>query len=108
MWSTLQQHITDIQLKLNFILKKHLFTLTEEESLIQWILSMNQHNMSSKIVIAWEMASLLVAQHFKSITLSLIDQNWIQKFINCHDTLKSKYNHKYNYQQAKCEDLKLI
>ncbi len=61
-----------------------------------------------KIAIIWEMTHLLVTQHFKSIISSLIDQNWVQKFIDHYDTLKLKYNHKYDYQQAKCEDLKLI
>jgi len=69
---------------------------------------MNQHSMLPKIVIIQEMTHLLVTQCFKSIISSSIDQNWVQKFIDCYDTLKLKYNHKYDYQQAKCKDLKLI
>ena len=108
MWSTLQQCIINISSKLDSIFKKCLLTLTEEKSLIQWIILMNQHSMPSKITIVQEMTHLLVTQCFKSIISSLIDQNWVQKFIDCHNMLKLKYNCKYNYQQAKCEDLKLI
>ena len=64
--------------------------------------------MLSRIAVAWEMASLLVVQCFKSITSPLIGQNWIWKFINHHDMLKSKYNCKYDYQWAKYKNLKLI
>jgi len=32
----------------------------------------------------------------------------VQNFINCHKKLQSKYNWKYNYQQAQCEDSKII
>jgi len=61
--------------------------------------------MSSRIAAVQEMTHLLVAQHEQSTT---VDQLWVCNFIKHHDMLKSKYNCKYNYQQAKCEDLKLI
>ncbi len=51
------------------------------------------------------MTHLLVAQHEQPTT---VGQLWIHNFIKRHNTLKLKYNHKYNYQQAKCKDLKLI
>jgi len=98
MRSTLQQCIINISSKLDSISKKHLLMSTEEESLVQWILLMNQCSMLSRIAIIWEMTHLLVTQCFKSIISSLIDQNWVQKFINCHDTLKLKYNCKYDVE----------
>jgi hypothetical protein len=33
---------------------------------------------------------------------------WISRFINRHEAIKSKYNRKYDYQRAKCEDPQLI
>jgi hypothetical protein len=51
------------------------------------------------------MAGLLVAQHEKP---AYIGKAWVRTFIRCHDTLKSKYNRKYDYQRAKCEDPELI
>jgi hypothetical protein len=51
------------------------------------------------------MASLLVAQHKKSTTVGKI---WVRNFISRHNTLKSKYNRKYDYQRAQCEDPELI
>ncbi len=70
---TLQWCIIDILSRLDSISKNHLFMSTEEKGLIQWILSMNQRDMPSKIAIIWEMTHLLVTQWFKSIISSSID-----------------------------------
>jgi hypothetical protein len=54
-----------------------------------------------------QMASILATQRTGSDTL-LVGQNWVRNFINRHDNLKLKYNHKYDYQCAKYEDPVLI
>jgi hypothetical protein len=105
---TLQQRTDDISSKLGSISKKRLLTPSKEESLTQWILSMDRRDMLPRIAIVREMARLLVAQRYKSTTTPPVGQNWVRKFINRHDTLKSKYNRKYDYQRAKYEDPKLI
>src|SRR4051794_29548356 len=78
---------------------------TEEESLIQWILSMDKHSILSRVMTVCEIACLLVTQHEKP---AYVGKTWVHSFISHYNTLKSKYNHKYDYQQAKCEDLELI
>ncbi len=105
---TLQRRITGISSRLGSISKKRLLTPTEEESLIQWILSMNQRSMPPRIAIVQGMAHLLVAQRQQSTIQPTVGENWVQRFINCHDSIKSKYNRKYDYQRAKCEDPELI
>jgi hypothetical protein len=57
-----------------------------------------------------QMANLLLqkrsdADKGKSPTVS---QHWVYNFVRRHNTLKSRYNRKYDYQQAKCEDSSLI
>jgi len=54
------------------------------------------------------MVCILVAQQQQSTIQSIMSENWVQRFINRHDSIKSKYNQKYDYQQAKCEDSELI
>ena len=103
--STLQRRINGIQARLGSIAKNRLLTPTEESSLVQWILSMDRRGMPPRIMAVREMARLLVAQHERSTT---VGQNWVRNFIDRHDTLKSKYNRKYDYQRAKCEDPELI
>jgi hypothetical protein len=34
--------------------------------------------------------------------------NWVSRFVNWHETLKSKYSCKYNYERAQCEDPEVI
>jgi hypothetical protein len=34
--------------------------------------------------------------------------NWVNRFINRHDKLRSKFSRKYDYQRALCEDPKII
>ena len=66
---------------------------------------MNRRNMPSRIAAVQEMTHLLVVQHEQS---TIVGQLWVHNFIKRHDTLKSKYNQKYNYQRAQCEDSELI
>ena len=106
--STLQQHITGTQPQLGSIAKNHLLLPTEEESLKQWILSMDKRGMPPRIATVREMASYLITEQFKPATPLPISEHWVQRFISRHDTLKSKYNQKYNYIQAKCKDPELI
>ena len=55
---------------------------------------MDRCGMPPRIMAVREMARLLVAQHER---LTTVGQNWVRNFIDRHDTLKSKYNRKYDY-----------
>jgi hypothetical protein len=52
-----------------------------------------------------QMAMLLLAKRSLDVTLR---KNWVYKFISRHQSIKSVYNQKYDYQRAKCEDLVLL
>lgn len=56
------------------------------------------------------MAELLLAERVQvaSTIQSKIGQRWVYRFIKRHSELKSKYNRKYDYQRAKCEDPEVI
>lgn len=64
--------------------------------------------MPPRIATVREMARVLVAQRQQSTVQLAVGECWVRRFIARHDTLKSKYNQKYNYQRAQCEDPKLI
>jgi hypothetical protein len=51
------------------------------------------------------MATLLLRQRRGAAT---IGKNWASRFIDGDERIKSKYNRKYDYQRAKCEDPALI
>jgi hypothetical protein len=105
---TIQRRISGIPPKRGSAAKNRLLTLTEEESLVQWILSLDRCSMSPRIAGVRDMARLLLTEHGGSNTPPKVGIHWVRKFINRHDELKSKYNRKYDYQRAKTEDPKLI
>lgn len=102
---TLRRRIAGTPAQRGAIAKTRLLTPTEEESLLQWILSIDKRGMPPRIATVRQMAGILAVEHGKS---GYVGKNWVSKFISRHDELRSKYNRKYDYQRAKCEDPELI
>jgi hypothetical protein len=61
--------------------------------------------MPLRVAYVRQMACLLLAQNGKP---PLVVPNWGTRFINCHKSIKARYNRKYDHQRAKCEDPVLI
>jgi hypothetical protein len=58
-----------------------------------------------------DIADLLLTARTKSDLLTIpptVGENWARKFIDRHDTLKTKFSRKYDYQRAKNEDPEII
>jgi hypothetical protein len=106
--STLQRRLAGIPSRLDSDSNARLLSPTEENSLEQWILSMDQRGMPPRLALVKDMAGLLLAQRSPSDTVRPVGQCWISRFIARHDTLKKKYNRKFDYQRALCEEPKLI
>ncbi len=102
---TFTRRLAGIQPKRGSRAPNRLLTINEEESLVDWILSMDRRGMPPRIATVGQMAGVLLARHHQ---LVVIGRNWASTFINNHEALKSKYNRKYDYQRAKCEDPELI
>jgi len=84
-------------------------TSIEESTLVEWILSMDKCGMPPHAAAVQKMANLLLAECSKSASIpTTIGRNWVQQFIKHHEELQSRHNHKYDYQQAQCEDPKII
>ena len=59
------------------------------------------------------MANLLpqkrgTTRHTSNASIPTIGKNWVHNFVQRHDTLKSRFNRKHDYQRAKCEDPTII
>jgi hypothetical protein len=106
--STAQQRVKGIKPKRNFIAPNRRLTPAREESLKQWILSMDQRGMPPRVAIVRQMAGILATLRAGSTAIQPIGDKWVYNFIRRHDDLQSKFNRKYDYQRAKCEDLMLI
>ena len=76
----------------------------EEQSLLNWILSMDTRGSAPRPSMARDMANILLAERGNQT----VGINWIYKFTNRHKELKSRYSRRYNYQRAKCEDPRVI
>lgn len=103
--ATLQTRVAGVKPKRGSIAKNRLLTPTEEEALINWVVSMDQRGMPPTAEAVRQKAGLLIAEHQQPV---LIGKNWVRNFISRNPTLKSKYNRKYDYQRAQCEDPELI
>jgi len=75
-------------------------TPTEEASLVQWILSMDERGMPPTVAYTRRLANLLLSERDKDP----VGENWVRNFVRRHDEIKAKYCRKYDYQRAKCED----
>src|SRR5450432_3088622 len=85
-------------------------TATEELTLVQWILSMDQRGLAPRPDSVRQMADLLLQKRSNSNSnpISQVGQNWVYNFVQRHKALQTRYNRKYDYQRAKCEDPQVI
>ena len=106
--ATIQRRISGIPSQRGSTSKNRLLMPTEEESLVQWILSLDRRGMPPRIAAVRDMAQLLLIKRGGSNTPSQVGIHWVRRFINRNNELKSKYNRKHDYERAKTEDPALI
>jgi hypothetical protein len=79
----------------------------EEESLTEWILSMDSRGAAPRPSTVREMANILLVAR-GTIPLLTVGVNWASSFVNRRDKLRSRYSKRYDYQRALNEDPKAI
>ena len=75
----------------------------EEEAIIQYILDLDLRGFPPRPRDVQEMANLLTERNGIPI-----GKNWTTNFTNRHLEIKLRFNRKYDYKRAKCEDLVII
>jgi hypothetical protein len=85
-------------------------TDTEESTLVQWILSMDQRGLPPRPDSVRQMANLLLQKRSDSSqgNSPTVGKRWVINFVRRHQALQTRYTRKYDYQQAKYEDLAII
>jgi hypothetical protein len=85
-------------------------TTVEESILVNWILSIDTRGMPPTQVLVQQMAEILLKERVQdaSTEQTKLGKLWVYRFINRHPEIKSRYNRKYDYQRAKCEDPEII
>jgi hypothetical protein len=71
---------------------------------------MDQRGLSPRAEYVRQMANLLLQKRSNPSqdNLPTVGQHWVANFVKRHQALQSRYNRKYDYQRAKCEDPTII
>jgi hypothetical protein len=93
-YTTLQRRLKGHTVRAEIRANGYKMTQNEEESLIRWILSMDQRGAAPRPSHVREMANILLAQR-GSIPTQTVGEKWVYNFINRHD-VRSLF-----YKQAK-------
>jgi hypothetical protein len=105
--ATLRRRVKGIHARCDSVPSNRKLTTTEESTLIEWILSMDQRGLAPRSDTVRQMASLLLQKRSQDNTLT-VGKQWVYNFVRRHDSLQSKYTRKYDYQRAKCEDPTIV
>jgi hypothetical protein len=76
----------------------------EEQSLIQWILNLDQRGFPPQVIDVRRMADALLAGRGQTPPPPPVGQNWVSRFISRQPELQTKWNRKFHSQRAKGED----
>jgi hypothetical protein len=77
---------------------------------VEWVISRDTRGVAPRVSHVQEMAYLL-RQADSSIPLppqKPLGKNWVTGFIKRHESIKSRFARRYNYQCALCEDPKAM
>ena len=78
--------------------------ITEEETIVDYILDLDARGFPLRLPAVKDLAdSLLAARHRDPV-----GPNWPRAFIKRRPELKMKFNQKYDYRRALCEDPELV
>lgn len=105
--STLQRRLTGDVFRSESRANNHKLSQIEEESLVQWILSMDSRGAAPRPTTVQEMANMLLATR-GSTPVQTVGKNWATNFVKRHSELSTHFSRRYNYERAKCEDPKII
>jgi hypothetical protein len=107
--STLRGRVNGVAPRRDFVPSNRKLTQTEETTLVEWILSMDQRGLAPTADIVRQMANLLLQKRSQNqVNPPTVGRLWVHNLVQRHPALKSQYNRKYDYQRAKCEDPALI
>ena len=86
---------------------RHILTQNEEDSLTQWILSLDTRGAAPRPATVGEMANILLVAR-GSTPPPTVGENWPSTFINRRSELCTGFSRRYDYQRALNEDPKAL
>lgn len=77
----------------------HKLTQFEEDSLAEWILSMDLRRAAPRPSTVREMANILLADRGSTLSPT-VGKNWPSTFVQRREELRTRYSRRYDYQRA--------
>ena len=105
--TTLQRRLTGDIYRSETRANSHKLTKNEEDSLIQWIISMDIRGAAPRPASVQEMANILLLARGQTPSQT-VGKNWVTNFVKRHSELATRFSRRYNYERAKIEDPKII
>ncbi|EED18412.1 pogo transposable element, putative [Talaromyces stipitatus ATCC 10500] len=103
-YTTLHDRLNGIEYKIEKRANSHVLTQNEEESLLKWILDLDKRGLPPRPSLVQDMADLLLSQNGNKH----VSERWVYRFVDRHPEVKLRFSRRYNYERAKCEDIKII
>jgi hypothetical protein len=105
--STLRGRLNGCQYRIEKRANGHRLSPTQEESLVEWILSRDLRGVLPRPSHIQEMANILLQADNPS-GFKPIGKNWVSAFTNRREEIKTRYARRYNHSRAQCGDPKII
>jgi len=88
----------------------HNLTDTEELVLVNWILSIDERGLPVCTALIRDIANLLLQKRtgLDASSTRIVRVRWPYNFVRRHDSLRTRYNQKYDYKRALYKDPKVI
>ena len=102
--TTLRRRLTGISSRRDCIPNSKKLTLLEESVIIQHILDLDSRGFLPRLAAVEDMANKLLTARGKD----KVGKNWASNFVRRTPELKTRFNHKYDYQRALNENPKVI
>jgi hypothetical protein len=106
-FSTLQERAAGVSSRVDIYHHRQKLTQLEEDSLTEWIISMDSRGAAPRISTVREMANILLAARGETPPTT-VGKNWPSAFIQRHDEIRTRFSRRYDYQRALNEDPRSI
>jgi alkylated DNA nucleotide flippase Atl1 len=105
--STLGDRAQGVIARVDTRANSHKLTQLEEDSLVEWIFSIDTRGAAPRRATVREIADILLVA--RGITPPpTVGINWVSNFIKRRDKLRTRFSRRYDYQRALNEDPKVI
>src|SRR3978361_957890 len=101
--ATLQDRLKGVENRVELRANSSKLTEIEENSLKEWVISMDVRGAAPRPSMVQEMANLLLATR-GTTPIQTVGKNWVANYVKRHPELDIRFSRRYNYERAKCED----